>query len=62
MKCATCSRELEQSMDAFELQEGILGTHGLVPIGNALLFCCVQCLKDFFNGSRGYIHKARRIA
>ena len=61
MKCATCSRELEQGMDAFELQEGILGAHGLVPLGKALLFCCEQCIKDFFNGSKGRIHKHRRI-
>ena len=61
MNCGTCRRELEQGMDVLELQEGVLGNQGLVPIGKALLFCCEQCLKDFFNGSQGRLKQPRRI-
>ena len=61
MNCATCRRELEQGMDVLELQEGIAGTHGVVPIGKVLLFCSEECLKGIFNGSKGRLKQPRRI-
>ncbi len=61
MKCATCQADLEQGMDALELQEGILGSQALVPIGEMVLFCGVECLKDFFNGSKGRLKQPRRV-
>ena len=48
-------------MDALELQEGVLGSQALVPIGGEVIFCSVQCLKDFFNGSKGRLKQPRRI-
>ena len=62
MKCATCRKELKEGMDVFEFQEGIISTSGMVPLDKEFLFCTVQCLKDFFNGSKGYVHWPRRIA
>jgi len=58
--CATCRRELDEGMDAFEICEGLMGNHGFVPITDALLFCCVECLRDYFKSSSGYMPKAPR--
>ena len=61
MHCSTCRKELTEGMDVFQLEEGIVGMRGIVPLGKALLFCTVQCLKDFFNGSKGYVYLKRRV-
>ena len=59
MKCEVCRRELEDATDVFELQEGIIGLRGVVPLSAPLLFCSVACLRNYFNGA-GRVYKARR--
>lgn len=54
MKCSTCQHELEEGANVFEVQEGIMGTRGFVPLDSAQLFCSVECLKDYFTAAKGY--------
>ncbi len=61
MKCATCQRELTEGEDVFEVIEGIVGIQGIVPLENPLLFCCAQCLKEYFSPSRGFYRMPRRV-
>ena len=61
MKCATCQREFEQGEDVYELVEGVLGLHGVVPIETPLLFCSAKCLKEYFSPSKGFYELPRRI-
>jgi len=61
LECATCRRKLNEGDDALQLEEAILGSHGVVPLDKPILFCSEQCLKDFFNGSKGRLKMARRV-
>lgn len=45
MQCIVCQRELHTGFDVVELQEGVVGTRGFVPVADALLFCSESCLK-----------------
>lgn len=54
MKCATCRRELNEGSDVFQVEEGIVGLSGFVPLDDAVVFCSVECLKEYFKASRGY--------
>jgi len=49
--CVKCQRHLELGMDVIELQEGVIGPRGFVPLEDAVLYCSEQCLKDNFNNS-----------
>jgi hypothetical protein len=60
-KCGTCQRELEEGMDVLEVQEGVVGVNGFVPLESTALFCSVECLKSFFSGSKGYEQAPRRL-
>ncbi len=52
IRCSMCRREIDEGMDALEVNEGVLGTHGFVPIAEPLLFCCSACLRDYFRQGR----------
>lgn len=47
MNCANCRKELQIGVDVLGLQEGVIGTRGLVPLAAMLLFCSEHCLKDY---------------
>ena len=61
MQCSNCQRELKEGADAYESQEGIIGFHGFVSLVKPLLFCCINCLKEYFSPSKGYYKLPRRI-
>jgi hypothetical protein len=61
MKCNTCQRELREGMNVFEVQEGVIGISEFVALDEKLLFCRLECLKNYFSGSRGYEQAPRRI-
>ena len=48
-KCANCTRELDIGVDALQVEEGVMGTKGFIPLDKSLLFCCEQCLCDYFD-------------
>ena len=45
--CANCRRELHLGVDAIKLTVGVMGLKGLVPLEEALLFCCEKCLREY---------------
>lgn len=59
IECCTCRRELEEGMNVLEVQEGIIGKLGFVALGEKLLFCDFQCLRNYLDGSKGYVLKRR---
>ena len=61
MQCAICRRELEEGMEALEVQEGIVGVSGFVPLDASAVFCSVECLKGAFSSSKGYEQAPKRI-
>ena len=61
MKCSTCRKELNEGMDVLEVQEGVVGTRGFVPLDSNAVFCSVECLKEYFRASKGYEKAPRRV-
>ncbi len=59
IECCTCRRELEEGMNVLEVQEGIIGKLGFVALGEKLLFCNFECLRDYLDGSKGHVLKRR---
>ncbi len=57
--CRTCRRELEEGTNVLEVQEGIIGKLGFVALGEKLLYCNFECLRDYLDGSKGQILKRR---
>jgi hypothetical protein len=51
MKCTNCQRELVIGTDVLGLQEGVIGTRGLVPLAAMLFFCGEECLKEYHDDS-----------
>ena len=51
MNCTNCRRELVIGTDVLGLQEGVIGTRGLVPLADTLLFCGEECLTDYHSDS-----------
>jgi len=47
--CANCRRELDVGVDVIQVDEGVIGVKGFVPLEKMLLFCCERCLRDYFD-------------
>ncbi len=58
-ECHACRRELEEGTNVLEVQEGIIGKLGFVSLGEKLLFCNFECLRNYLDGSRGHVLKRR---
>lgn len=56
-RCANCRKEINEGMECLQALEGIASMRGFVPIDGGTVFCCSECLKDFFTPSRGYLPK-----
>ena len=59
IECRTCRREFEEGMNVLEIQEGIIGKLGFVALGEKLLFCNFECLRNYLDGSKGQVLKRR---
>ena len=46
-------------MNVLEVQEGIIGKLGFVALGEKLLFCNFECLRNYLDGSKGHVLKRR---
>jgi len=47
-RCAECRTLLRIGDDLMSVEEGVLGTRGLVPLERPLFFCRAKCLHDYF--------------
>lgn len=61
IECRTCRRELDEGTNTLGVQEGIIGKLGFVALGEKLLFCNFECLRNYLDGSKGHIILKRRI-
>lgn len=59
IECRTCRREFEEGTNVLEVQEGIIGKLGFVSLGEKLLFCNFECLRNYLDGSKGHVLKRR---
>lgn len=57
--CQTCRRNFEEGTNVLEVQEGIVGRLGFVALGEKLLFCNFECLRNHLDGSKGHVLKRR---
>lgn len=46
MNCTHCGKELDLGVDVLALQEGVIGTRGIVPLAEQEVFCSEDCLRD----------------
>lgn len=47
--CSHCRRDLDVGLDAIEVNAGVVGMKGFVPLGEKLLFCCEECIRDYYD-------------
>ncbi len=59
IECRTCRRILGEGTNVLEVQEGIIGKLGFVALGEKLLFCNFQCLRNYLDGSKGHVLNRR---
>ena len=57
MRCASCQQDLREGMDVIGVQEGIMGSRGLVPLEEMLILCSVDCLRSYFSDPKGYVQR-----
>ena len=48
-KCDNCRIELDIGRDAIRVDQGVVGMKGFVPLEGILFFCCIKCLRDYFD-------------
>jgi hypothetical protein len=51
IECCACQRSIDYGMEAVQVQNVISGPRGLIPLGEALVFCSEECHESYFNGS-----------
>ncbi len=49
LKCTRCDHEIEIGQELFEVQEGVLGFRGVVPLEMPLVFCSAECVRKHFD-------------
>lgn len=58
--CSGCRRVLRVGEDVLSIEEGVLGTRGLVRLEKVLYFCGGKCVGDYF-GNEPIERLPRRI-
>ncbi len=58
LQCAACRKEIEEGMDVFDVQEGVVGLSGFVPLTDPLVFCSEECLRKHFTFAGRNLSKA----
>ncbi len=47
-QCKECRSPLRLGDCLWNAEQGVIGPRGIVPLGEALNFCCEKCLADYF--------------
>ncbi len=55
--CANCQREIYIGDEFIEVQEAVFGEYGVIPLDIKLSFCCVACIKKYFEDGHELIPK-----
>lgn len=48
MNCTNCRKELQIGFDVLGVQEGVIGTRGLVPVADLQVFCSEHCVQKYY--------------
>ena len=48
LRCEYCREAIEEGMEVLDVQEGVVGLSGFVPLSDGYIFCSAQCLKGFY--------------
>ena len=54
IECCACRRGFEEGANVLEVQEGIIGKLGFVALGERLLLCDFECLRNYLDDSKGH--------
>lgn len=49
-RCVECHRAIEIGQEVIEVEQGVLGFRGTVPLRDRLTFCSRDCVRNYFNG------------
>ena len=47
--CEQCRRDLDVGVDAFRVEEGVIGVKNFVMLDKELFCCCEKCLCEYFD-------------
>lgn len=62
LRCGQCDRAICLGEDAHELEQGVIGPRGFVPIAATTLLCSEACVRGFVSGTDEQIEtRPRRI-
>jgi len=59
VECNACGQAMEYGAEGVQVQHIICGPRGLIPLGQAFVFCCDSCHEQYFEisdpstGNRG---------
>jgi len=58
--CRQCRREIQLGEEAIELEQGVIGPRGFVPIEPTALLCSEACARGFLGDTDEEITRLRR--
>lgn len=60
IRCGQCDRGIRLGEDAHELEQGVIGPRGFVPIAATTLLCSEACVRGFVSGTNEQIERRPR--
>lgn len=60
LRCGQCDRAIRLGEDAHELEQGVIGPRGFVPIAATTILCSEACVRGFVSGTDERIEKRPR--
>jgi len=61
LTCLNCERILDLGVDLISVEKGVVGPRGVVPLGDAELFCSEGCLIEHFTDDTEQFQLKRRV-
>jgi hypothetical protein len=60
MNCAQCRKELGVGSDVLSVQQGVVGTRGIVPLDEPVVLCSENCTRSYHDDGGAATLKRRR--
>jgi hypothetical protein len=51
LKCNECGKQVEYGGDVITMEKCVSGPRGIVPLGETLIFCCEECVGNYYGAS-----------
>lgn len=58
--CRQCDREIQLGEDAFEIEQGVIGPRGFVPLEATVPLCSEACARGYFGDTDEQITRLKR--